>query len=106
MVRRAFVPLNISLAIVIRLTERSITGDHFSHGSRNNTWSFLDLILFSDPRGKKTTWRISADSVRIADQTDAQVASPGRPLRYNTAGRVGVYDHSPLLLEIEPVQKQ
>ena len=73
---------------------------------RDDTWSFLDMILFSEPRRKKATWRIRADSVRIANRTEAQVTSPGIPLRYNAASQAGVSDHWPLVLSIEPVQKQ
>ena len=80
------------------------SGTHYY--ARDNTWSFLDMILFSAPSGKKATWQIRADSVRIANRTEAQVTSRGIPLRYNAAGRVGVSDHWPLVLSIEPVQKQ
>ena len=73
---------------------------------RDDTWSFLDMILFSEARGKKATWRIRADSVRIANRTEAQVTPPGIPLRYNAASQAGVSDHWPLVLSIEPVQKQ
>ena len=64
------------------------------------------MILFSEPRCKKATWRIRADSVRIANRTEAQVTPPGIPLRYNAASQAGVSDHWPLVLSIEPVQKQ
>jgi hypothetical protein len=64
------------------------------------------MILFSEARGKKATWQIRADSVRIANRSEAQVTPPGIPLRYNAASQAGVSDHWPLVLSIEPVQKQ
>jgi endonuclease/exonuclease/phosphatase family metal-dependent hydrolase len=79
-------------------------GTHYY--GRDDTWSFLDMILFSEPRRKKATWRIRADSVRIANRTGAQVTPPGIPLRYNAASQAGVSDHWPLVVSIEPVQKQ
>ncbi|MCH7821054.1 MAG: endonuclease/exonuclease/phosphatase family protein [Proteobacteria bacterium] len=79
-------------------------GSYFYH--RDSTWSFLDMILFSSPGGKKTTWRIRADSVQIANRTAAQVSDAGRPLRYDAARQVGVSDHWPLVLSIEPAEKQ
>jgi hypothetical protein len=79
-------------------------GTHYY--GRDDAWSFLDMILFSEARGKKATWQIRADSVRIANRTEAQVTPPGIPLRYNAASQAGVSDHWPLVLSIEPVQKQ
>jgi hypothetical protein len=79
-------------------------GTHYY--GRDDAWSFLDMILFSEPSRKKATWRIRADSVRIANRTGAQVTPPGIPLRYNAASHAGVSDHWPLVLSIEPVQKQ
>jgi len=79
-------------------------GTHYY--ARDDAWSFLDMILFSEPRGKKATWQIRADSVRIANRTEAQVTAPGIPLRYNATERAGVSDHWPLVLSIEPIQKQ
>ena len=73
---------------------------------RDDTWSFLDMILFSEARGKKTTWLIRADSVRIANRTEAQVTAPGIPLRYNAARQAGVSDHWPLVVTIESKQNQ
>jgi len=80
------------------------SGTHYY--SRDDTWSFLDMILFSPARGGKTTWNIRANSVQIANRTEAQVAAPGIPLRYNAAMQSGVSDHWPLVLDIELIEKQ
>jgi hypothetical protein len=74
--------------------------------ARDGTWSFLDMILFSPSRGEKTTWRIRAKSVRIANRYAQQVTADGTPLRFDPEARIGVSDHWPLLLTLEPTQKQ
>lgn len=79
-------------------------GTHYY--ARGESWSFLDMILFSPARGAKTTWRIRADSAEIANQTAAQVTRDGKPNRYRSAERTGVSDHWPIVLTIEPTIKQ
>jgi endonuclease/exonuclease/phosphatase family metal-dependent hydrolase len=74
--------------------------------SRDNTWSFLDMILFSPGRGEKATWQIRADSVQIGNQIPAQNTAEGRPQRYDSASRTGVSDHWPVLMTIEPLRNQ
>ena len=74
--------------------------------ARDESWSFLDMILFSPARGEKATWQIRADSVRIANQNPAQVNENGTPLRYDAAARRGVSDHWPLVIVIEPSENQ
>ena len=74
--------------------------------ARDDNWSFLDMILFSPSRSEKTTWRIRADSVHIANRIAAQVTQDGTPQRYNSAARTGVSDHWPVALTLEPTQKQ
>jgi endonuclease/exonuclease/phosphatase family metal-dependent hydrolase len=72
----------------------------------DDNWSFLDTILFSAARGEKTTGRIRADSVAIANENPAQVTPQNTPARYNSASRSGVSDHWPLVATIEFTQKQ
>jgi endonuclease/exonuclease/phosphatase family metal-dependent hydrolase len=69
--------------------------------ARDDSWSFLDMILFSLARGEKATWRIRADSVQIANRNPAQVNQNGVPLRYDAAARRGVSDHWPVTVTIE-----
>ena len=69
--------------------------------ARDDDWSFLDMILFSPPRGEKTTWRIRADSVRIANQTERQVTDDATPAHFEHEERTGVSDHWPLTLMLE-----
>jgi len=74
--------------------------------ARDDTWSFLDMILYSPARGAKTTWQIRADSVQIANQIPAQVTPDGTPAHFDLRKRSGVSDHWPLLLTIELTEKQ
>ena len=74
--------------------------------ARDDSWSFLDMILFREARGGNTTARIRADSVRIANGNPAQVAPNRTPERFSWAGRKGVSDHWPIVATIEFAQKQ
>ncbi len=83
---------------------RACKGTHYYR--RDDSWSFLDMILFREARGGNTTARIRGDSVRIANRNPAQV-SPGRtPERFSWAERKGVSDHWPMIATIEFDQKQ
>jgi len=77
-----------------------------SYYSRDDTWSFLDMILFSPDRGGKTTWRIRADSVRLGNRNPAQVSASGTPQRYDPASRTGVSDHWPVVFVLESAEIQ
>jgi endonuclease/exonuclease/phosphatase family metal-dependent hydrolase len=72
----------------------------------DDNWSFLDMILFSPARGEKTTGRIRADSVAIANKIPAQVTASGTPKRHDSASGTGVSDHWPIIATIELTQKQ
>ena len=72
----------------------------------DDNWSFLDMILFSAARGEKTTSRIRANSVMIANAVDDQVTPQGTPRRHDSASRSGVSDHWPIIATIEISQKQ
>lgn len=74
--------------------------------ARDDSWSFLDLILFAEARGGKTTARLRADSVQIANGNPAQVSIQGTPQRFDAARRSGVSDHWPMIATIELTQKQ
>jgi endonuclease/exonuclease/phosphatase family metal-dependent hydrolase len=74
--------------------------------ARDDNWSFLDMILFSPDRGKKTTWRIRAGSVQVANRVSAQVTPDGTPAHFDAAARTGVSDHWPLVAEIQSTEKQ
>ncbi len=79
-------------------------GSYFYRG--DNTWSFLDMILFAEARGAKTTARIRGDSVQIANRYERQVSESGTPLRFDAENGTGVSDHWPLIGTIELAVKQ
>lgn len=79
-------------------------GTHYY--SRDETWSFLDMILYSRARGANATWQLRADSVQIANRIEAQISADGTPNRYKSAERAGVSDHWPLAMTIELAKKQ
>ena len=74
--------------------------------ARDDTWSFLDMILFSPGRGENATWQIRADSVRIANENPSQIDKNRRPLRYDAETQRGTSDHWPLVVSIEPSGNQ
>ena len=79
-------------------------GSHYY--ARNDSWSFLDMILFASARSEKTTGSIRADSVRIANKHSAQVTASGTPQRFDADGPRGVSDHFPVIATLELTQKQ
>ena len=69
--------------------------------AREDSWSFLDMILFRPCCGENATWQVRADSVRIANGTPAQVRPDGTPQRFEITGNSGVSDHWPVLMTLE-----
>lgn len=67
----------------------------------DRSWSFLDMILWRSCCGADATWQIRADSVRIANQTEAQVRDDGTPRRFSFPEGTGVSDHWPVVLVLE-----
>ena len=74
--------------------------------ARDDTWSFLDMILFAPACCAETTARIRADSVAIANGDPAQVSASGTPERYDAVAQRGVSDHWPMIATIEVTGKQ
>jgi endonuclease/exonuclease/phosphatase family metal-dependent hydrolase len=79
-------------------------GTHYY--ARDDSWSFLDMILFAEARGGNTTARIRAESVQIANRNPVQVSPRGTPERFHSVDRSGVSDHWPMIATIELAQKQ
>ena len=74
-----------------------------SYYAPRDDWSFLDMILWSPggDSGKKTTWDLRADSVRIANAAAGQTRPDGTPWRFEMPGGSGVSDHWPVAITIE-----
>jgi Endonuclease/Exonuclease/phosphatase family len=79
-------------------------GSYYYHG--DDSWSFLDMILFHEGRSAKTTARIRGDSVRIANGYGPQVSESGTPERFDSENGTGVSDHWPMTATIELTVKQ
>lgn len=73
-----------------------------SYYARDDSWSFLDMILWSPPgRGADATWAIRADSVQLAKNAPGQSTKDGTPARFDPEAGTGVSDHWPLVMTIE-----
>jgi endonuclease/exonuclease/phosphatase family metal-dependent hydrolase len=73
-----------------------------SYYDRDDSWSFLDMILWSPARQRgDAAWSLREGSVRVANGTPAQVEDGVRPARFELPEGSGVSDHWPLLADIE-----
>ena len=72
-----------------------------NYWATGDSWSFLDMILYAAPSGENATWRIRADSVRIANATPEQTRPDGTPRRFSREPLAGVSDHWPLVMTLE-----
>ena len=90
-----------SWAVTHEIGCRSCKGT--SYYAPRDDWSFLDMILWSPAagRGENATWRLRADSVRIANAAPGQKRPDGTPWRFQMPAGVGVSDHWPVVVTIE-----
>jgi endonuclease/exonuclease/phosphatase family metal-dependent hydrolase len=72
-----------------------------SYYAQDDSWSFLDMVLWRPCCGEDATWRIRADQVGIANAVPAQVRSDGTPRRFSLPDGDGVSDHWPVVITIE-----
>ena len=75
-------------------------GTHY-YGPADN-WSFLDMILLSRTfnAGAGDQWWFDSSSVRLANQTPAQVTKEKTPARFELPAPTGLSDHWPLVVTI------
>ena len=73
-------------------------GTHYY--ARDDTWSFLDMILWSPRRNSVPGWNVDPGSVRIANRNPTQVTPDGTPARFRLAEQTGVSDHWPLVMTL------
>lgn len=83
---------------------RDCKGSHYYRP--DDSWSYLDMILFSAARGKKATAQIRGETVAIANGFAAQNTADGTPRRHDSATDSGVSDHWPLVATIDLLEKQ
>ena len=69
------------------------------HYSRDDRWSFLDMVLFAPSADPRTAWSVT--SIDIANAVPDQVTVDGTPNRYRSAERTGVSDHWPVVMTLE-----
>jgi len=67
----------------------------------DQTWSFLDMVLWKPCCGAHATWGLRDSPVSIANTTDEQSLSDGTPRRFSLPDGTGVSDHWPVVLRIE-----
>ena len=72
-----------------------------SYYAPDDSWSFLDMILWRPCCGNDATWSVRADSVRIANDYPEQSREDGTPRRFRLPEGNGVSDHWPVVLTIE-----
>lgn len=74
-----------------------------SYYARDDSWSFLDMILWSPARDRSahTTWQLREDSTHIANRISDQVRDNGTPARFNLPEGTGVSDHWPIVITID-----
>lgn len=70
-------------------------GTHYY--SRGESWSFLDMILWS---GGDAGWELVPDSARLAIDAPAQMTREDHPRRFRMPEAEGVSDHLPLVVDI------
>ena len=73
---------------------------------RGDSWSFLDMILFSPGQAAESDWRIQTGGVYIADAYGDQRNADGTVKRFNLEDREGVSDHLPLVMTLEASNPQ
>ena len=67
-----------------------------------DSWSFLDMILWSKNFSTKTSkWEVVAESFRIANNHKEQRSKTGAPKRFEISGPEGVSDHWPLAVDLK-----
>ena len=72
-----------------------------NYWATGDSWSFLDMVLFSPARSGTSTWRIPTGGVFIANRHDDQMNDDGTVRRFDLDAREGVSDHLPLVMTLE-----
>jgi endonuclease/exonuclease/phosphatase family metal-dependent hydrolase len=71
--------------------------------AREREWSFLDMILVGhglEPGNGEPGWRLSPESVRLANSNPEQSLRGGFPAGFELPAATGVSDHWPLVAEL------
>lgn len=95
---RVFEQLESVWQVAHRVGCDACPGTHYY--APNDSWSFLDTILFAAPRSGTTDWRI--ETVRLVNGLPAHVTGRNTPASFRMPGAVGVSDHWPLAIVLGP----
>ena len=71
-----------------------------NYWARGDSWSFLDMILFSPAVSAHGDWKLRTSGIYIADSSGDQLNEDGTVKRFNLEDREGVSDHLPLVMTI------
>ena len=77
-----------------------------NYWARGDSWSFLDMILFSPAEAADSEWRIEPGGVYVADAYGDQLNEDGTVKRFNLEALEGVSDHLPLIMTLEAVRPE
>jgi len=69
--------------------------------ARDNSWSYLDMVLWQACCGAHATWDLRKNPVQIVNHADNQRMPDGTPRRFSLPEGDGVSDHWPVLLTLE-----
>ena len=72
-----------------------------NYWARGDSWSFLDMILFSPAAEGDSNWQIQEGGVFVANTLEDQLNEDGTVRRFNLEDREGVSDHLPLVVTLE-----
>ena len=71
---------------------------------RDDTWSFLDMILYSPRRDGKAGWSLAPGGVYLSTAYPPQLTEDGKPNRYDAEAGTGVSDHLPVVMTLQAPQ--
>ncbi len=72
-----------------------------SYYAVDDTWSFLDMILWRSCCGAHATWQLLENEVWIANKSGQQLMPDGTPRRFNIPDGTGLSDHWPVVIRLE-----
>ena len=70
-----------------------------NYWSRGESWSFLDMVLFSP--SDASGWTLDVGSIDVVTAYADQLNSDGTPKRFDLEGLQGVSDHLPIVMTLE-----
>ncbi len=72
-----------------------------NYWATGDSWSFLDMILYSPALDSGSQWQMQPQSVAIVDSYVGQLNDDSTVRRFDPMMRTGVSDHLPLIATLE-----